>query len=116
MIILDQVVPTIISDMDTNITHVGYGSGSTTPVTTDTTLETETFRNAKLSSVENVTSIRVISRLESADNNNVNAEIGTFDAASGGNMFTRNLLNVFTKDSTMVVNYFIIGEVEVRQV
>lgn len=113
---LNEVAPAVVTDMDTEITHVGYGSGTAGPNPSDTTLQTETFRNAKFSSIINVGEIRVIGRLSTSENNNSNAEIGTFDAASSGNMSMHNALNIFTKTSSMTVNYFVIGQISVRQI
>jgi hypothetical protein len=112
---INEVVPIIVADLGIRNTHVGYGSGTVTPNNSDTTLQTETFRNAKLSTVTNVGEVRIISRLATSENNVSNAEIGTFDAVTNGNMAMRNLLNEFIKDTTMNVNYFIIGQVNVRQ-
>lgn len=85
----------------TNVTHIATGSGTTAPLVGDTTLETETYREVAISTNTATTSF-TIEIFQDISENNVNniAEVGVFDAGSGGNMYSRNLTNIIQKSNT----------------
>ena len=87
--------------MDTNFTHGAAGTDNATPTAGDTSLGTEVFRDA-IDSFSNpgtgvvTASLRILS---TEANSNSIAEYGWFDAASNGNLWTRNVITPITKTS-----------------
>jgi hypothetical protein len=91
-----------------DITHVAIGSGGTSPLESDTTLATETFRKLadNVSTIQNESRTRV--RFDVTENNgNTVREIGAFDASSGGSMSLRNLTTVKAKTATKEFFYLL---------
>ena len=88
------------------ITHIAVGDDDTTPTESDTTLGNETYRDAIFTSNVGANFLTWDVRLDSTENNgNTIKEIGSFDAASVGNMYTRNLTTVFDKTSAKEAYY-----------
>ena len=104
-LIIDQNL--CASNLQENIvTHIAVGSDNTTPDESDTSLGSETYREALYNS--NVSSNIALfdARLDVTENNgNTINEVSTQDASSGGNMQTRNLTTSFTKTSSNEVFY-----------
>ena len=79
-------------------THVAIGTGDTAATTGDTTLETETDRNA-LSSVDTSVAkdVTYIADYSAAElNGTTMTEFGLFNASSAGSMFMREVISATT--------------------
>lgn len=93
---------TIIADIKTqalnafdSVSHIAFGTGTTTPTSSDTSLGTEVIRKAITTGTrDEVAGTYLFDAVLglSEGNGNTLAETGTFDADSAGNMSTRNLL------------------------
>lgn len=89
------------AEIVTEFTYGAVGTDNTTPTAGDTTLGTEIFRDTA-DSVDNpgtgivTASLRV---LATEANGNSIAEYGWLDAASAGNLWTRNVITAITKTS-----------------
>ncbi|KKL96579.1 hypothetical protein LCGC14_1843080 [marine sediment metagenome] len=89
------------AEIVTEFTHGAIGTNNTTPTAGDTTLGTEVFRDTA-DAVDNpgtgivTASLRVLS---TEANGNSIAEYGWLDAASGGNLWTRNVITAINKTS-----------------
>ena len=100
----DTVKSSTIASMLLTFTHSGVGSGTTTPSISDTTLDTETDREAAFSTIIGANFLSINLFLDTTENNGVNiAEAGIFNAISSGTMFNRNLTNVIAKTSSIEV-------------
>jgi hypothetical protein len=100
--VLNAIKSSLLLDMQTNISHIAVGSGTTTPTTSDTALVTETDRDALFT--ESVTgSVYTCSMyLDTTEANSTNiAETGLFNASSSGIMYLRALTNVIAKTSAV---------------
>ena len=94
------------TNLNSNITHIAVGNDNTTPTTGDTTLGSEDYREAQFSSNLSNNIVTNDLRLDVTENNgNTINEAGTFDASSGGNMYTRNLTTSFAKTSSKEAFY-----------
>ena len=95
----------IATDMDAAFTHGSAGTDNTTPTAGDTTLGTEVFRDT-IDSFSNpgtgvvTASLRILS---TESNGSVIAEYGWFNAASGGSLWTRNVITSITKTSDIQI-------------
>ena len=88
------------AELVTEFTHGAIGTDNTTPTAADTTLGTEVFRDV-IDAITNssgvvTASLRVLS---TEANGNSIAEYGWLDAASSGNLWTRNVITAITKTS-----------------
>jgi len=107
---------TIITEIDDKISHAGVGSDNTTPLVSDTELGGETYRESILSSQSLATAHKVTLYLDQTENNgNSQREIGTFNASSGGTMYTRNLVTLFDKTSDKSSRYVSTLQFEIVQ-
>ena len=86
------------------ITHIATGDDDTTPTINDTALGNQTIIEAVFDSGVGSTGAFFQMFQDTADNNgNDIKEEGLFDAASSGDMYTHNLTNVISKDSSTEV-------------
>lgn len=94
-----------IATLSPLLTHIAVGDDDTTPTVLDTALGNETFREALFDTVVTTSnSISINIFLDTSENNsNDIKETGVFDAASSGNMYSRSLTNVISKDSSKEV-------------
>jgi len=97
---------TAATNFSSAVTDIAVGSGSTTPVSSQTTLVTETFRDG----IDNTTLLaNEVSKdllLDVTENNsNTINEIGAFDDPAAGNMESRNLTTSFAKTSDKEAYY-----------
>lgn len=93
---------TILSSIRTNaldafnsVSHIAFGTGTTTPTTGDTALQTEVIRKAVNSTTRDNGAGTILYDAVlglSEGNGNTISETGTFNASSGGTMSTRDLL------------------------
>lgn len=95
----------VLNLLSTEITHIAVGDDDTAFDEAQSTLQSETYREALLSTPSIiVNSISFTILLDVLENNgNDIRESGTFDNSVGGNMWTRNLTNLISKDSTIEV-------------
>ena len=101
-----SVISNYISTLSPLVTHMAVGDDNTTPVIGDTTLGNQTYIDSIFTSNTGGDFVFWDLRLDTTENNgNTIKEIGTFDAASSGNMFTRNLTTVFDKTSSKEAYY-----------
>jgi len=102
---LDTIRTTLFSSLTTTITNIATGTSATAPTVGDTALGGETIREVLFDTTPIVSSrIGFIMFQDVADNNGNNIqEAGTFDAASGGNMYSRSLTNLIAKSATIEV-------------
>ena len=86
--------------------HIGIGTDDTAAATTDTALGTEVDRNAIVTDFATgaVATFKAFFSKAEANGNTI-AELGMFDAASGGTMFCRSVLaTAIVKDATKSIN------------
>ena len=94
------------ADSSTTPTHIGIGTDNTAAATTDTALGAEVDRNAILTDFASgaVATFKAFFSKSEANGNTI-AEVGMFDAASGGTMFCRSVLvSSIVKDATKSIN------------
>lgn len=89
----------------TVMTHGAVGTDSTTPTASDTVLGAETFRDTiDFTDTSGTNTMIATLRVLTTENNGNNiAEFGTLDAASGGNLWTRNTMTAIVKTSDIQV-------------
>ena len=88
----------VITALDTNITHGAVGDDDTAPAEGDTTLTSETYRDAEFSKTIGATSFSTTIFMDTAENNsNDIKETGTFNAGAGGTMYNHSLTNIISK-------------------
>lgn len=94
------------ADSSTTPTHIGIGTDNTAAATTDTALGAEVDRNAILTDFASgaVATFKAFFSKSEANGSTI-AEVGMFDAASGGTMFCRSVLaTAIVKDATKSIN------------
>ena len=90
----NQIKSDIKDDIEVLFTYGAIGSGTATPAASDTTLGSEDLRDT-IDAFDKSASSKIIAsiRIELGENNgNTIAEVGWLNAASGGSLWTRNLL------------------------
>jgi hypothetical protein len=88
----------LLTEIKSLVTHIAVGDDDTTPTEGDTTLGNETFRDTATVTQSGLT-LTVKGLLDVTENNgNTVKELGLFDAAASGNMYSRNLTTVVDKD------------------
>lgn len=94
------------TNFDGNVTHIATGDNAVAPTVGDTALGNETFRGSLFgeSLTENIVT-KDLRISETENNGNTVNEIGTFDAASTGNMSSRKLTTSVAKTSSKVFFY-----------
>ena len=101
-IVLNKAKQDALDSMESSISHMAVGSDGTTPTESDTALGAETFRETLFSEESSSFIYQAEIFLDSSENNgNTVRETGSFDASSGGTMYTRNLTNDIVKDSSV---------------
>ena len=101
---LSAIQTTVLSSISSGVTHIAVGSGTTAPSVTDTTLVTETYRDAVLSEITAGNTYTAQLYLDTTEDNGNNIkEIGLFSASSGGTMYERALTNIIAKTSSVEV-------------
>ena len=96
-----------MSDANTVMTHMAIGTGSTTAVVGDTTLDTELDRNTLTSTTVTNNAIAYVCSWAAGDGTGAIIEAGLFDASSGGDMlartvFTSGVVNKGANDSLTI--------------
>jgi hypothetical protein len=99
-------------------TYIATGDDDTTPTAGDTTLGNETFRDARDDIDTSTPGEVTVSLEEGAGENNGNDvdEVGVFDAAAVGNMYSRALVNTITKTADIILYLDIQKTVAVTEV
>lgn len=94
-----DIAKQIIFDHFDTFGYIAVGTGSTTPVETDTVLSNEVFRELIYDTTKNLsTGVYVFTiYLTTVEGNYAINEIGIFDASTSGNMGLRNLTTNYTK-------------------
>lgn len=99
--ILTDIDTAAVGVLDDNILYLSVGTGTTTPDVTDTTLETEVYREAvflKDTTSNTITSALFLDVTEAVGS--TITEIGAFNSSSGGTMVSRNLTTSNEKTSS----------------
>lgn len=104
--------------ISTEVTHIGVGDDSTTPTPTDSALGNETFIDAVDDTDTSQTGKAVMSlRIATTENNgNDIDEVAAFDAASGGNLKSRDVITTISKTSDIQVYIDLEYETRVTEV
>ena len=84
---LNAIAAAILADLS----HVAIGTGTTAATVSDTTLETETDRNANSKETQTGASVEIRALFTNAELPAQVEEVGTFDAGASGDMYTREL-------------------------
>jgi len=106
---ITQIKTAVLDSMDI-YDYIAVGTGTATPLITDTALGTEVDRNITTSNIKNValgTYLFATTFTVSEANGNTLSEYGVFDLASGGEMWSRNLItpNIVKTTDIEVVAY-----------
>jgi hypothetical protein len=87
-----------MSDQGENaMSHMAVGTGTTSPVVGDTTLETELDRNALTSKTQTTNTVKYIGDWAAGDGTGTITEAGIFNAAAAGVMLARSTFTAFVK-------------------
>lgn len=84
---------------DDVMSHMAIGTGSTNPISTDTTLETELDRNAFDSATVTNNDIVFVTTYPAGDGTGSITEAGVFNDATAGTMLCRTVFPVVTKQA-----------------
>jgi len=82
-----------MNDANTVMTHMAIGTGNTTVVAGDTTLDTELDRNALTSTTVTDNAIAYVATWGAGDGTGAIIEAGLFDASSGGDCLARTVFS-----------------------
>jgi len=94
----------VISYLVANTTHVAIGTGTTAFTTGDTTLETETVRNARQTYSQTTSSVTTSGYFNSTQGNGTSiTEYGVFNAGAAGTMASRDLATAIAKTSSIEI-------------
>ena len=88
-----------MNDVNTVMTHMAVGTGTTQALATQTSLVSENDRNALTSTTVTNNTIIYVATWAAGDATAALTEAGVFDAASGGDMLCRTKFNVVNKAS-----------------
>lgn len=114
--ILTAVKSSTKTQIQSDFTHVDFGTGTTTPLPGDTAMESSVVRNARQTITTLSDSIIVSGFLGSGQaNGSAITEIGVFDASSGGNMQDHSLITAVDKTSSKELWVDIKTNIEVTQ-
>lgn len=84
-------------------THMAWGDSSTAASATDTSLASEIERN-ELTSERNARTVEYISTLNTTEaNGSTIQEVGMFNAATNGTIFSRSIISPISKNSTFEI-------------
>ena len=86
-----------MNDVNTVMTHMALGTGTTAAAAGDTTLGTELDRNALTSTTVLNNTIAYAATWAAGDGNGAITEAGIFDASSAGDMLARTVFSVVNK-------------------
>ena len=81
----------------TKMTHMAVGTGTTAAAAGDTTLETESDRNAVTSSTDSGAVLTVVGDWAAGDGTGAITEAGIFNAGSNGTMLCRSVFSAINK-------------------
>ena len=97
-------------------TYLGVGTGTATASDTDTALDNEVLRKARQEYTNNTNNVIISLWLGTSEaNGNDLAEVGCFDASSGGNLLSRDNFTALSKTNDMEVWFDIEEDVDVSQ-
>jgi hypothetical protein len=87
--------------------HIAVGTGTTTPVVTDTALHTELDRNALASKTRSGSVVTMVVDWAQGDATGDLTEAGIFNAASGGDLYARSVFSAIPKgvDDTLSMSW-----------
>lgn len=98
---INGIRSSVFTEFQTLITHIGTGDDDTAFDVSDTTLGNETYREVTFREAERGDLVLFTLFMDSTENNgNDIDEAGTFNQASGGTMYFRDITNNIAKDST----------------
>ena len=98
------VLADVIAYIVANTTHVAVGTGTTAFTAGDTTLETETVRNARQTYSETASSVTTSGYFNSTQGNGTSiTEYGVFNAGAAGTMASRDLATAIAKTSSIEI-------------
>lgn len=105
----EEVQTQVINFLISEISHIATGTGTTPFTSNNTTLESETYRDAIVGTAKQTgNKIRYKLNQDINENNGVEVnEIGTFNASSAGDMYSRSLLQGFDKTINVDFTAFI---------
>ena len=100
-----ELIADLVESSGTHPTHLAVGTGTTTPVATDTTLETETGRYALDATVKaGARKVRYRYELDTTEENgNTLTEVGVFNAGAAGDILNRTTYTGIAKDNTFAL-------------
>lgn len=114
----DGIRSDVKTDIQARITHIGVGSGSTTPAASQTALVSEDFRDVvddyDTSENDNIICSLRIGLTE--NNGNDITEVAGFNASSGGTMALRKLITTISKTSDIQVYLDLGNKISVTEV
>jgi len=88
-----------MADSNTVMTHMAVGTGSTSPASGDTSLDSESDRNALTSTTVTDNAVAYVATWASGDATAALTEAGIFDASSGGDCLARTVFSVVNKSA-----------------
>mgnify|MGYP003980376183 CR=1 FL=1 len=86
-----------MNNANTVMTHMAVGTGTNAAAAGDTTLVTETDRNALTSTTVTANAVAYVATWAAGDATAALTEAGIFDAASSGDMLARTVFSVVNK-------------------
>ena len=113
---LDDTKADIQTFILTRSTYLAIGSGTTTPTTTDTTLDVEELRKARQEYTQGVSDVVVSLFVGSTEGNGTSyTEVGVFDAASSGNLMMRQTYPSIAKTTAIDIWVDVEEQIDVTQ-
>lgn len=98
----DDIIQNTKDYIIANALYVAIGTGTTTPTSADTTLETEVVRNARQEYTENTSNVIISAYFTSGQANGSNiTESGVLDAASSGTLLSRDTSTAISKTASI---------------
>lgn len=103
------IMERLISNIPTQINHMAIGSGTTAPVSTDSTLEAELSRLGIGMPLRNNTTVTFTGIFPAGNGTGTISEAGLFNALSGGTMLARTTFTPIEKgvDDTLAISWHI---------
>jgi hypothetical protein len=86
-----------MNNVNTVMTHMAVGTGTTAAAAGNTTLVTESDRNTLTSTTVTANAVAYVATWAAGDATAALTEAGLFDAASGGDMLARTVFSVVNK-------------------
>ena len=113
---LDDAEAEVLALVLSTGTHIAIGTGTTTPASTDTALETEVLRKTiQESSTSGSTVTLSFWAATSEGNSNSFTEVGSFNAGATGDMIERDLFTAFAKTTEKELWIDVVFEVSTTQ-